>query len=640
MTKKTLLMLSIAGVLTAGASVVSAENINGWEISNSGSGIAEISAEYAYDGISSLHISGVGEDGDVTVSHPMNEIMHNQRIYRVTFYAKGEYTADNIQVGWGNKTSGNDLIINTLPVSHDKVDTNDAGDGWTKYSYLVKQQSGDNKVENNTNFTMTFKNASGDIYIDGISIVYDYSYDESKDADGYKAVGHDILPDGSFEDYVAGEDIEDYGWSIKTPNTNGLVAAADTTLETVAEVVYDENNCRSMYVKYNAFNNTDSGKALVLSKAVDIPDTVYVTLDVKGAYLPSSILIGGKNENSYQALVGGSGASYTNPYGSNVTTEKLGNGYTRYKVKTAAKGDRLNIKILGDCLGIYIDNISLSTDDGEVSIENGDFDTVAYDEEAAFAEGFENVSVNDRAFVQRVMLKDNWTVYMKNNVQTVGFMQKISVDSGIYTLTFDAFTMGGENNVTIGFADSIDSISGSRISNMESEDIGGGWKRYTAEIQKDGNNLIFASGSECSGIYFDNISLVNADGEEIIVNGDFELKTQPPAYKVGKLKLYKNGAEVTGISSGSHKAVVDVENNFCDDMDFTLIVCHVRDGKMLNYNKSKVNLASNGDEDIPTSLECAINISDCKEGDILEVYIWDNTENITSLSSYCVFNTL
>ena len=138
-----------------------AETVNGWSISNSGSGTAEICTENAYDGKSALHVSGVGEDGDITVSHPMSEIGSIQRVYRVTFYAKGEYNPDNIIVGWGNRETGsNPVVINLLPVSHEKVETAEAGDGWTKYSYTVKQNNGENKVENNKNITLNFKNAS------------------------------------------------------------------------------------------------------------------------------------------------------------------------------------------------------------------------------------------------------------------------------------------------------------------------------------------------------------------------------------------------------------------------------------------------------------------------------------------------
>ena len=61
---------------------------------------------------------------------------------------------------------------------------------------------------------------------------------------------------------------------------------------------------------------------------------------------------------------------------------------------------------------------------------------------------------------------------------------------------------------------------------------------------------------------------------------------------------------------------------------------------MLSYQKNKLTLVKNGDEDIPSSLECTINIANCTSGDTLEAYIWDNTDNMTSLSSYCVFNTL
>lgn len=640
MIKKILLAAAAAAIMAVPC--VYAETAAGWNIDNAGSGIAQICEENVYEGEKALHVSGVGGDGDITVTRPMSEIESVQRIYRVTFYAKGDYNEDNIMVGWGDRTSStNNDVISLMSLSHEKVEKSSASDGWTRYTYIVRQ-----KTANNSDFKLIFKEDSGDIYIDAITVVFDGVLNQDRDTSGYLCGGQGIF-DGGFEDAVTeetGDNLEDYGWSAKAVNTSGLTAAAGDKVESIARVVYSEDGNRRLYVKFNSLEKADETKAFVLTKKVNIPDSeFYVTFRMKGAYLPSSVMVAGNNDSRYQALAGGSGSSFDNYYGTYVTAAEEENGWIRYKVRTGGNGDVLRIKIYSGCLGVYIDDFSIENDEGtEISIDNGDFDTVYYDSTERFAEDWTGESVNSKAFVQRVIFNKNPAVYMQTKEKRVGFSQKLELDpSEEYIISFEAFAEKGTNSLTAGFGNDIAGFKGTSQREMEKEKLGKGRTRYTFRAKGSGNYFIIASDGVCGGVYIDNVSVKDAEGKELTVNGDFSEKEKPAAYTVSQYKLYKDKSEVEYIESGNFKVAVSAENNFCEpNREFTLILCHVRDGELIKYNMKSITLSPNGEEDDPTALECEINLSDCASTDTLEVYLWDNISDMNSLRSFCVYNTL
>lgn len=618
---------------------VHAENVNGWKIDNAGDGIAEISSDEVYDGAKALHISGA--EGEITVSHPMHGIESVQRKYKVTFYAKGEYNEENIMVGWGNKTEAdNHEVISYMNLAHEKIEKNSAKNGWTEYTYTVRQ-----KAENNADFVLNFKDGCGEIYIDEITVEFDGVANTKRDESGYNFGGQGILS-GDFEDAVTsetGDDLADYGWSKAQNSISGLTAAGGTDVESAARVVYSPSGNRSLYVKFNSFERNDE-KALVLTKKADISDTnFYVTFRMKGAYLPSAVSVAGSNDSKWQALAGGVGSSFENYYGTYVTAEKEADGWTKYKVRTGGEGSVLRIRISGGCLGAYIDDVKLENSDGEaIAMENGSFEEVYYNDTERFAENWTPVSINDSAFVQRVIFNRNPAVYVQTGEKIVGFYGKTEIDpSKEYIVSFENFAAKGRNGLKAGFGTDTENFEGITLDYMEKTELGNGKIRYSFTAQGRGDSIVITSSGVCGGIYVDNVSVKEVGGEELIKNGDFSEKAKPPVYTATKYKLYKNNSEVENISTGVFKVNTAVENNYAEpEQTFTLILCHVRDGEMIKYNTASIKLQPNGQEDEETLLECSINLSDYADGDKLEVYLWDDTSEMNSLRSYCVYGTL
>lgn len=619
-----LAIFSTLMLTTYAFTVNAAEDNRGWNITDSGSGTVEICNEAAYSGSDGLHVCNVTDDGDITVYHTVSDKESVNRYYTVSFYVKGEYNPDNIRIGWGTKETDSKYPerITIMPLSHEKINVEEKEDGWKKYSYSVASKG--NAIDK---MSFTFKSGSGDIFIDDVSIDFDTVVDVSRDADGYKLYGQKLLADGGFEKKIAvddGEDISDYGWT--SDNNNALI-----------RIVSDKNTNKYMYVEHNG-----SG-SVVLTKNVDIPeDEFFVTFRMKGAYKPSDIYVAGIVDTMYQPLVGGAGSSVDNSFGDNVTVSEEEDGWYKYTVKTGGRGSVLRLKIGTGCLGAYIDDISLKgISETKFPIENGDFNTVIYDRKKVFAEHWTNISENENNYVQREYLSDDYMIYLKNTDSKTGFYQKIeNDDSESYVLSFDVVSASGKIKLKVGTGNSPDTFKGIDFATADREELDNGWTRYSfSSVASEEYLYIFSDG--VNDVYIDNVSLKNTNGEEMILNGDFSIKTQPPEFEADEFILYKGNKEAETIGAGKYKVKIEVENNFIEpDKSFTLILSHVRGTEQVKYEEKNCVLMPNSDEEIPTVLECEIDLSDYKSGDVLEVFLWDSLENMELIRSYCAYSAL
>ena len=163
-------------------------------------------------------------------------------------------------------------------------------------------------------------------------------------------------------------------------------------------------------------------------------------------------------------------------------------------------------------------------------------------------------------------------------------------------------------------------------------------KRYTFTTVAYFNKLVFVTDGICDGVWIDNVSVIDSNGNEFIINGDFEIKTQPPIHTAENIKLLKGGVE-SEIGQGVYTVTADVENNFGkEDMEFTMIISHDRNGEMIKYKEYQIILDPNGEEIEPTQFGGNIDLSDYVEGDVLEVYIWDNDTDMNPFVPYVYFN--
>lgn len=629
--KKIIVLLLV--ILMAGIIPVSAvSGKSGWEITYTGAGIAQIGNEVVLEGRNALHIQDIAAGEEVTVKHLMGATGSVKRNFRVTFYMKGDFNDENIMVGTGTKTTGADLdVITYMPLSHEKVQQSAYKDGWKKYSYLFK-----GSVANNAEFKFVFGETK-EAYLDDVTITYDSASDDIS----YIYEGQGILPNGGFEEEitdVSGEDCSGFGWSTNldkvTTTGVGVGAAAITP---VARVVEDNNGNKMLYARMNSANWVSTG--LILTKTIGKTgwEDFYVSFKAKGVFLPNAIEVGSSYDNQLKKLAGGVGSSVENPYGDDVKVEALSDGWKKYTVKTHGEGTVFRLKFNQACAEIYLDDFSVVTAAGSYpELVNGSFDEVKFDSKAAFAEGWHAENAGEKNFAQRGKICDDWGIFLKSDSASkpAGFYQtleglKVGTE---YIISFDTKSFFSRSALKVGFGESIGNFKGTVVSSSDAT-----WQRRSVTVTAEGSKLIFASSGICDGVWIDKVSVVQSGGSELIKNGDFTIKTQPPTYYAGPFRLYKSGVE-TGIGAGHYTVGIEVENNFCnDDKEFTLIVCHNRSGQMVKYAKKAVRLDANGDVDLPTELKCDIDLSDYKTGDSLEVFLWDNENDMNSLRSFGTF---
>lgn len=624
-------MLILATVLLSAFLVsVSASAANGWAIDDPSGVNAEICDCNSLSG-KAIHIENIDSD-DITVSHMIAGTGAVRRNYRVTFYMKGEYDEAKIMVGTGTKTTGsNPDVITYMPVSHEKVQKSDFGNGWTKYTYVFR-----GNIANNSIFKFVFQNGSGTVYVDNVSIVFDNATDGA-----FLPVGQGLLADGEFEDEITadtGLDIGEFGW---TSNINSAPTTGDAVggvaITPVARVVEGADGNRMLYAKYNS-NAWTSG--ITLTKTIEKVgwEYFYISFKVKGAFYPNSVEVGSKYDEHLKKLVGANGSSEENPYGDDVVAEVLEDGWTRYTVKTYGEGTEIRIKIHSHALEMYFDDFEVVTEAGvHQELKNPGFENIDYASEKVFAEKWTAENVNEKAFAQREKMKENYAIFLTSNDANnkSGFYQTIdSVTIGdVYTVSFDAKSSFAKSGIKVGFGTDLETVSG-----QEFIQIGKAIRNYSFDIPAASDKFIFATSGVCDGVWIDNVSVTDVNGNELIINGDFEIKTQPPVYTVENVKLLKGGVE-TPIGQGSYVVTAEVENNFGDDnMEFTVIVSHDRNGEMIKYSVGTISLNPNGEDGETSLLQSApIDLSDYANGDTLEVYIWDNDTNQNSLFPYVCF---
>ncbi len=622
------LLIAAIGVCMLMTSAVHAETKNGWSVNVPSEGTAEICSEEAFEGARSLHVKD--NAGEVTASHKIASTGSVKRNFRVTFYAKGSFSEDDVMVGTGTKTTAsNPIAITYMPLSHEKVEKSESG-GWTRYTYLFR-----GNVKNNDEFKFTFAPGEKDIYIDGISIAYDSAIDN----ESYSYVGYSILPEGGFEEKITNEsgfDIGSYGWTsnIESANMSGEAAAADK-ISAAARVIEQKDGNRVLYIRYNPSGWVSNGLELIKATGNIGWENYYVSFKAKGAFLPNSIEIGSKYDDRLIKLAGGTGSSSENPYGENVQAEELSDGWTRYTVKTYGEGNNFRIKINASCMEMYLDDFKVWTESGtQIDLSNSSFDKLAFDKNAKFAEGWIALNTGSGAFAQRDLFLNNPSVYIESDGEAAVFYQNIEnlVQGEEYTVSFDAVTFFNKMQLRVGFGSNFDKFDSASLSAMAIDN-----GRYSFKAKASGEKLIFASGGEIGGLWIDNVSVMDKDGQELIKNGDFSIKTQPPVYSAGEFKLLKSGTE-SQPGKGVYTASIDVENNFgSEDMEFTLIVCHNRGKKLIKYAEKSIRLNPNGEDEIPSTLECDIDLSDYEEGDSVEMFLWDNDIDKNSLRSFAAF---
>ena len=604
---------------------------NGWRLTNSGEGRVEICSCEVLEGSAALHIENKG--AEVTVSHLMGSTGSVRRNFKVTFYVKGSYNEEDIMVGTGDRTTGsNPDVITYMPLSHEKIEKSEYKNGWIRYSYLFR-----GSIPNNSEFKFSVIGGENELYIDNLSVVFDSATDDTS----YIYTGQGIMPDGGFEVSVTSEtgyDIEDYGWSSNIDNVT-LTGEAEGAEEItpIARIIEDETGNKMMYVRYNSANWANRG--LILTKNIGKTgwEDFYVSFKAKGAFLPNAAEVGSAFDDQLKKLAGGEGSVADNPFGDDVTVEELEDGWKKYTVRTYGEGSVFRVKFNCGCLDLLLDDFEVRTAAGTyLECSNGSFDFVGFDEKLPFAEGWNVVNHDGTAFSQRAEILGGWSVFMActDTDDLPYFYQPVdSAKQGEeYIVSFESWSLFGDNSLEVGFGEDISDFEGIALSDMERDG-----SRYSFKVKMSGAKLIFAAAGRLEGIWIDNVSLIGPDGTELIKNGDFSQKTMPPVYSTGDFKLYKDGTEAV-LGSGLYSVEIEAENNFGeDDMEFTLIICHNRGKKLIKYAENTELLMPNGDEEDPSVIKCDIDMSDYQAGDSLEVFLWDNTDDMNSLCSFGTF---
>ena len=287
--------------------------------------------------------------------------------YRIYFKAKGSYRLDNIEIG---NDQYNDLL--RFLTNTDYVTRTELEDGWIQYCVTTAGQNKDG-------FRMLIHGSCHDMYLDDFAVV-------KLDANGEEISG-DHLRNGTFDNPSEPLSIQADEWSVVKGSGNEGDASFLATRNTTH--AFSGNN--AMFIsapgswvdqKYVDFrqklpDNFDYSKDYTLKLKIYTP---YPDINLRAEFSN----IENKSVNTVELNT------------KNVRVEDVGGGWYEYTVSMSPEEGYNNIRFLAMMLvgGIWIDDISLTDEDGTNYIKNGSFEEYKAVEAGEFVlldENFEDI---------------------------------------------------------------------------------------------------------------------------------------------------------------------------------------------------------------------------------------------------------
>jgi len=388
---------------------------------------------------------------------------------------------------------------------------------WSKYTYTFVVPEG------YTNTTLTFYregNTTG-IYVDDISLT--------------DANGNEFIMNGSFDykgpEYSAEYDKYSSGW---TYDYNGAEQSEDVFMCVTDDMA--KSGTRSMLI-YNNVPSDNAKATRIIQKGLNATAGEYtLSFWIAGDYSGwrSMVLFDGGSRMQLGVEDCAKGASvgrWTN--------------YTyTFTVAEGTTNTALYLMRQGVSTGVFFDDISLKDEDGNELIENGGFEedgtveyTTAHEEYLnGWSITYDDATQSDDVFVcvtddkansgnHSVLIRN--TVPNKDGAAAIGISQTgFLAPAGDYTFSFwvsgeysgwkTIFALNGEKHV------------GGNMDQCTAVATAGRWTKYeytfTVPEGYTNNTINFIREGDSKAMYVDNLSLTDANGNELLVNGGFEIK--------------------------------------------------------------------------------------------------------------------
>lgn len=617
---------------TAGAQAEETSVNNGWSIeylnnaTKDETHYAEFTTEEAHSGDYSLHINypdGITEEDHgikLRISHPaaltfagLSGDWGEANQFRVQFYIKGNYDKYCTQLGTfdceNDNINGTIVRLNASKVTIETPDEN----GWAK-AYFDFQYPYTSKSD----FHINIFGEANDVYIDDVSVTYSGTNE--------KRNGTSILFGGGFEPVIG---LEQYGWSY-----------TDASNQAGVEIVKDAAGDKMLHIRYALESYDDK---FVLHKNIATPSgsgginwaKYKIYFKAKGNFNPNSIEMG----NDY----------YDDQLGKPIFVKELDDGWNLYSVKAGGQNATgFRVKIHGYCYDMYLDDFSVVKLDTDATTEiSGDhlFDGT-FDNPTAEA----NIQPSGWFFVKNtagdasfIATRDSSHVYSGKNAMFISapgmwvdqkfidIRQELPSDfdySKSYTLKVKAYTPNVNTALNVMFSNASNAAASQVVlTEANANHLKDSWYEYTIPMTaSDGCNQIrFLAMSNIGGMWIDEVSLIDVDGNEYITNGSFE---EYKRYDVGSFVLMDDSGDIINKPVAGENTVENTITLYEDGLKYALYFAVYKDGALYDVVKAEPDSKTT-----TTTVNATITLDSVTDGKYTaKAFIWDPD----TLVSYCV----
>jgi len=531
-----------------------------------------VTDEKAKSGDYSMFIKNTITEGAVPINISQTGFNAGPGEYKFSFWLSGVYTGWRTMVSFTGDTPHLQCNLGECTL----VET--VGE-WKKYEYTFVVPEGCTK---NTISIMRQGNSAG-MFIDDVSLT---------DADG-----NEMLMNGSFDyrgpEYTPENDAYASGW---TYDYNGATQSDDVFMCVTDDIAKSGN--RSMLI-YNNVPSADAKATRIIQKNLNATAGEYtLSFWIAGDYSGwrSMILFDGGSKKQLGVADCTKG----------VTIGRWTNYTHTFTVAEGEVNTALYLMREGVSTGVFLDDISLKDAEGNELIENGGFEdngaveyTSAYEEYLnGWTVGYDDGTQSDDVFVcvtddkanngnHSVLIRN--TIANKEGAPAIGISQSgFQAPAGDYKFSF---WISGE--YPTGWKTMV-SLAGEKHLQCNLEgctlvDTAGRWSKYeytfTVPEGCTNNTINILREGDSAGMYIDDISLTDANGNELIANGGFEIKgnldelINPVAYPTSEgnaitlswknppkaydeIKIYFDGELQTGVEVEEISTAANAFNQF------------------------------------------------------------------------------
>lgn len=534
-----------------------------------------------------------------------------ENTFRTQFYIKGNYDKMGLMLGTFDCAEagirGTRIRLDNEKIVFGEPDQN----GWVKAYFDFAYPYG------STNFSIgVFGKA--DVYIDDISVTH------LGLNNGAARKGTSLLFDGGFEPII---DLAPYGWSY-----------TDASNQAGVEIVKDATGNKMLHIRYASESYDDK---FVLHKNIATPSgsggidwaKYKIYFKAKGNFNPGEIQFG---NDRYDDQLG-----YPEP------VRELDDGWKLYSVKAGGQNKTgFRVKVHQSCYDMYLDDFAVVKLNGEAEISGDHLANGTFDNPTTEA----NIQPSGWFFVKNIAgdanfitTRDSAHTYSGKNAMFISapgmwvdqkfidVRQELPSDfdySKSYTLKVKAYTPNVNTALNVMFSNASNAAASQVVlTEANANHLKDSWYEYTIPMTaSDGCNQIrFLAMSNIGGMWIDEVSLIDADGNEYITNGSFE---EYKRYDVGSFVLMDDSGDIINKPVAGENTVENTVTLYEEGLKYALYFAVYKDGALYDVVKAEPDSKTT-----TTTVNATITLDSVTDGKYTaKAFIWDPD----TLVPYCV----